>query len=397
MVVHANYPVGETRVQRQALALVDAGFEVDVICLRGAEEPKSEIVEGVNVRRLPVRRRRGSGMVPQLFEYLLFFMMVFALFSGRHMYRRYDSVQVHNLPDFLVFAVAAAKLTKTPVILDLHDLMPEFMAHRIDGELDHALVRLVALQERLACGFADVVITVTDEWRDVLRSRGVTGDKIHVVMNVADSRLFHRGSDKSPEAHPFTVIYHGTFTHRYGVDLLVEAVHQLRPVIPELRLVLLGDGEARGELIELTHSLGLSDVVEFSDGTIEASALPGRILAADVGVVPNRSNVFTEGILPTKLLEYVAVGVPAVVAETGGVRRYFDEGMVEFFAPGDASDLAQALKRLHDDPERRAEVVRNSDAFNSSYPWSRIAAEYVGLISNAGPGSQVSGASPTSA
>lgn len=397
MVVHANYPVGETRVQRQSLALVDAGFDVDVICLRGDDEPKRETVEGVNVRRLPIDRHRGSGMVSQLLEYLVFFAIVLVLFSSRHLYRRYDSVQVHNLPDFLVFSVVAAKLTRTPVILDLHDLMPEFMAHRIDADLGHPIVRLVALQERLACGFADVVITVTDEWGDVLRSRGVAGDKIHVVMNVADSRLFHRRADGAIEDHPYTVIYHGTFTHRYGVDLLLQAMDELRVEIPDLRLVLLGDGEARDELIELADELGVSDRVEFSEGTIEASALPDRIRAADVGVVPNRSNVFTEGILPTKLLEYVAVGVPAVVAETGGVRRYFEPGMVEFFAPDDPTDLARALKRLHDDPDRRAELVANSNAFNDSYPWSRIAAEYVDLISNAGPGSRVTGSSPTSA
>jgi glycosyltransferase involved in cell wall biosynthesis len=389
MVVHANYPVGETRVQRQALALVDAGFEVDVICLRGDGEPKRQTVEGVNVRRLPVDRRRGSGMASQLIEYLAFFIMVLGLFSSRHLSRRYDSVQVHNLPDFLVFAVAAAKLTRTPVILDLHDLMPEFMAHRIDSDLGHPLVRVVAVQERLACGFADAVITVTDEWGDLLVSRGVPERKIHVVMNVADSRLFHRRPHRAGGDHPYTVIYHGTFTHRYGVDLLLRAVDQLKSTIPDLRLVLLGDGEARDELLELTQSLGLSSRVEFSDGTIEAAELPDRIRAADVGVVPNRSNVFTEGILPTKLLEYVAIGLPAVVADTGGVRRYFEPGMVEFFAPDDPADLARALERLHDAPERRAELVAKSDDFNASHPWSRIAAEYVDLVSSLPPGSTV--------
>lgn len=382
MVVHANYPVGETRVQRQALALIDAGYDVDVICLRGDGEPKQEIVDGVNVRRLPVDRHRGSGMGPQLVEYLTFFALVLALFSYRHLARRYDSVQVHNLPDFLVFSVVAAKVTRTPVILDLHDLMPEFMAFRIDADLGHPLVRLVALQERLACRFADAVITVTDEWGDVLTSRGVASRKVHIVMNVADSRLFQREPERARPDRPFTVIYHGTFTHRYGVDVLLRAVYELKAEIPDLRLVLLGDGEAKEELVDLAHSLGLSSHVEFSEGTIEASALPNRIRAADVGVVPNRSNVFTEGILPTKLLEYVAIGTPAVVAETGGVRRYFDPGMVEFFTPNDPSDLAKALIRLHDDPERRAELIANSDAFNESHPWSRIADEYVRLVAD---------------
>ena len=380
MVVHATYPVGETRVQRQALALVDAGFEVDVLCLRTAGEPASEIVEGVRVRRLPLDRHRGSGMLAQLLEYLAFFVMVAVVFSARHLTRRYHSVQVHNLPDFLVFSVAVAKVTGTRVILDLHDLMPEFMASRVDAGSGHPLVRLVTIQERLACAFADEVITVTEHWAETLRSRGVTAEKVHVVMNVADPRLFRRDVGHEDEDEAFTVIYHGTFTRRYGVDVLVGAVASLTADLPGIRLVLLGDGEIRDELISLVERAGLSERVEFSPGTIEASALPPRIASADVGVVPNRSNVFTDGILPTKLLEYVAVGIPTVVSDTEGVRRYFDDDMVEFVEPGDEQALAEALRRLAEEPERCEALVERSDEFNRRHSWTAEAERYVALV-----------------
>lgn len=382
MVVHATFPGRETRVQRESQALVEAGIEVDVLCLRGEGEARHEVIDGLQVWRLPVDRHRGSGMASQLLEYLAFFLLVLGFFTYRHLRRRYDTVQVHNLPDFLVFAVVAAKATGTPVILDLHDLMPEFMAYRIGGDLRHRLVRLLLVQERLATRFADAVITVTDQWRDVLVGRGVPPDKLHVVMNVADSNLFSREEQHRDPDRPYTIFYHGTMAHRYGVDLLVRAVGELRSEIPDVCLVLLGDGEARSDLVQLAGDLGLEDRIDFVDGTLPASELPGRIRAADVGVVPNRDDLFTDGILPTKLMEYVAVGVPVVAARTSGVSRYFEPSMVEFFDPGDEADLARALKHVLDDEGRRREMVQSSDAFNQRYPWDEIAGRYVQLIAD---------------
>jgi glycosyltransferase involved in cell wall biosynthesis len=385
MVVHSTYPIGETRVQRQALALTDAGYDVEVLCLRGRGEAANEVVEGVHVRRLPLDRHRGAGMLVQLIEYLVFFVMVFVEFTRRHALSRYDSVQVHNLPDLLVFSVAAAKLTGTPVILDLHDLMPEFMASRIDATLKHPLVRLVAVQERMAAAFADAVVTVTDLWADTLRSRGVASEKIHVVMNVADSRLFKRESRSDRESRPFSVIYHGTLTYRYGLDQLIRVVERLSAEIPDVRLILHGNGEFRDELVQLVADLGLGEHVEFSPGDLEASELPQLLRSADVGVVPYRSDVFTNGILPTKLLEYVAVGIPAVVSDTDAVRRYFDADMVEYVPSGDEEALAGALLRLARDSTRRAELVERSDEFNQHHSWAAEAERYVALIEGLRP------------
>ena len=81
MVVHAYYPEGETRVERQALALVAQGIEVDLICLKVPDQPEREVVEGVHVYRLPVRRYERSHVFAQLLEYLSFFVVAFIFFS----------------------------------------------------------------------------------------------------------------------------------------------------------------------------------------------------------------------------------------------------------------------------------------------------------------------------
>jgi len=247
--------------------------------------------------------------------------------------------------------------------------------------MSHPLVRLVALQERLSCGFADAVITVTEGWRERLIGRGVDGDKISVVMNVADPALFARRADAA-EDETFSILYHGTFTHRYGVDLLVEAVAILRtrPTSPRLRLWLLGDGDYRAEIEAAVARLGLSDIVELSPGMLAVSDLEPYLERADVGVVPNRSSVFTDDLLPTKLIEYVTVGIPVVAARTPMIESYFDDDMVEYFKPGDAEDLAARLEELAASPSRRHDLATAADRFAKAHRWEDLAGSYVSLV-----------------
>src|SRR5690606_28501040 len=109
-----------------ALALAKQGYTVDVICLRQEGAPKNSIDSGgINVYRLPLKRHRSGGFFLQLLEYLAFFILVFVKLIALHGKERYGVVQVHNLPDFLIFAALFPRLTGARLILDLHDLMPE--------------------------------------------------------------------------------------------------------------------------------------------------------------------------------------------------------------------------------------------------------------------------------
>jgi glycosyltransferase involved in cell wall biosynthesis len=385
MIVHAYYPLGETRVQREAMVLVDHDYDVHVICLRGPGESRRAIVDGVTITRLPVARHRGRGFASQLLEYLLFFTLATAAVTTMHLRRRFDTIQAHNLPDFLVFAAAVPKMMGTPVILDLHDLMPEFLAARTESSLNSPMVRAVRLQERLACRFADHVITVTEGWRKTLIERGVPAGKVSVVMNVADARVFRpREVPVDATRNGFGILYHGTFTYRYGVDLILDAVALLKEDLPSVHATLLGDGDARDDLLIAVKELGLTEHVTISDGMVAAEQLPAAISSASVGVVPNRSNVFTEGILPTKLLEYVAMGVPVIAGRTKTVTEYFTDDQVEYFSPGDARDLARHIRILHADTQRCRDLASRAAAFNDTHRWETIATEYAALVERLG-------------
>ena len=390
MIVLARYPLGETRVQREAEALINHGYEVDVICARFSGEVTVGHHRNVRIYReeyrFPVRLTRKGGAVRDFLIYLTFFMSAAIRLTRLHRQQPYDTIQVHNLPDFLVFSALIPKLGGVPIILDLHDLMPEFYAGRFGQDGNSLLARLIRWQERLACRFVDHVITVSEHWRQTLIKRGVPADKCSVVMNVADENIFRwseASQPRSPGEDRFRLIYHGAIVYRYGLDLVLRAIDQVRHDIPKIHFTVVGRGDYRPTLIQMTQELGLNSHVTI-DQLYLAEELPEIIRAADVGIVPYRNDIFTDGLLPTKLMEYAALGLPAIAARTTAIEAYFRDTMVEFFEPDDVDDLARCIRMLNKSPERLADLAQGSKKFNQKYNWSKIGAEYVALVERLG-------------
>ncbi|MEM2125312.1 MAG: glycosyltransferase family 4 protein [Candidatus Methanosuratincola sp.] len=385
MVVHAYYPLAETRVERQAHTLIKHGYEVDVICLRDTGEPAFETHSSVNIYRLPVKRHKSAGPVTQLLEYLAFFLLALIRLVVLQIRRRYQVVQVHNLPDFLVFAALAPKLAGARIILDIHDLMPEFYASRFNRSLESLPVRLVVWQEQLSCRFADHVITVSEHWRQTLIQRGVTKEKCSVVMNVADESIFQyieNNESKSGTCPAFRLIYHGTVVERYGLDLAVQAIEKTREEIPGIHLTILGKGEFVETLIQMVQQLDLNEHVSIYNEMRPAEELPQIIRAANLGIVPYRGDTFTDQLLPTKLMEYAALGLPAIAARTTAIGTYFGDTMVELFTPGDVDDLAACILRLYKSRGRLEELAQGCKKFNERFNWTKIGEEYAALVEN---------------
>jgi hypothetical protein len=141
MITHSYY-LRDPRVRREAEALAEAGYTVDVICLRDQGEPYRSEVNGVRIYRVPLRRCRG-GFLRYLFEYLAFFVLSGLLLSALQLRRRYRLVHVHNMPNFLVFATLLPRLFGAKVILDMHDPMPELFQLQFKLAPRHWIVRLL--------------------------------------------------------------------------------------------------------------------------------------------------------------------------------------------------------------------------------------------------------------
>jgi glycosyltransferase involved in cell wall biosynthesis len=378
MIVHNHWP--DPRVEREARALVAAGFVVDVLCARDPWDRPDVGEPGIVVERLPVWRRRGRGPVLQMLEYLAFLALAAFRAGVLQVRHRYRTVQAHNLPDFLVFAALIPKLGGARVILDLHDLMPEFYASRFGRPLGSLPVRLITLQERIAARFADRVITVTELWRRTLEGRGVPAEKLMVLMNLPDPAIY--GDPGTPPARDddrFTLVYHGTLAERYGLDLAIRALAIARRELP-VRLIIHGRGDLLEGLRSLVARLGVEDDVVFSTDRLPSEELPALLRRADAAVVPYRRDVFTDGILPTKLMEYAALEIPTIVTRTPAVEAYFDASMVRFVPAEDADALAAAILELARDPALRAELASGAASFVERHDWATSASDYVSMV-----------------
>lgn len=385
MIVFATYPLGETRVQREAEALINAGYEVDVICCRTAGSLTVDQYKGVTIYREKYKFLlnfwKPGSLGEKLYQYLIFFISAAHRLNILHFQKQYDSIQVHNLPDFLVFSAFIPKLLHVPIILDLHDLMPEFFASRFRSR-QSLLFRLVLFQERLSCRFADHVITVSEHWRQSLIQRGVLEEKCSVVMNVADDSIFQYSDSfllPREDQKSFRLIYHGAMVERYGLDLILRAINLIKHEIPGIHLTLIGYGDFLPQMKSLVKNLDLDQNVTFVD-SILAEELPQAIKSCHVGVVPYRNDVFTDGLLPTKLLEYAALGMPAIASRTTTIDSYFSDANVEFCEPENVEDLARCIRLLYHDSDRLTELAKRSQNFNQRYNWKNTSQMYVNQV-----------------
>jgi glycosyltransferase involved in cell wall biosynthesis len=388
-VLRQGYFELDPRVQREVHALLDAGHEVDVICLRQPGQPWRERDGRLTIRRVPLPRQRG-GTIAYLADYALFFASAFALLTALHVRHRYKLVQVHTLPDPLVFAAVVPKLTGARVILDLHECMPEFFATKFGTDLDHRAVRAVAASEQAAIRFADFAITCTEQMREAFVGRGADPDTIGVVHNGSEEDVF------DPARHPprardngrFTLICHGSVEERYGLDTAIKAVASLADEIPELELKVYGKGTQLPELRELAAQLDVRDRVEFNGNWIPLEDLVDAIAAADAGVVAMRRDAFRDLVHCNKMYDLVAMQRPVITSRTRSVEAYFSNDAFLYFTADDPEDLARAIRRLHADPELGERLVEQAREEVEPYRWPRQREVYRSYVLSAASGSR---------
>ncbi|HJX67509.1 MAG TPA: glycosyltransferase family 4 protein [Candidatus Limnocylindrales bacterium] len=396
MIVHAYYEE-DPRVRREAEALVAADWEVDVFGLRRPGETASAVIEGVNLRRLPVRRHQGAGLSVYLVEYGAFLMRALWAATRAHRRRRYSVVEVHSLPDYLVFSALPMKLAGVPVLLDLHEAMPEFFRSRFPRAANPISYRLLLLQEKLSIALANEVLTVNEPLAERLIRLGARPERLTVILNSPDLRLF------DPTAHPrrrfmadgkLRIVYTGALTPTYELDVVLRAVASLARTRPGLHVeaTFYGRGDAQGPLEALAAELGIAGSVSFP-GRIPIEEVPEAVAAADIGVAPTRLDPFTQMSLSTKVLEYAAMAKPVVASRLPTVERYFDADTLAVYEPGDHESLAATILSLVDHPTERRARVRRTRQRVEDLSWTHQAETYLGVVGRmvTGPGSRRSG------
>ncbi|UFT98855.1 glycosyltransferase family 4 protein [Radiobacillus kanasensis] len=366
MVAYTHY-LSDPRVRREAEALVERGDEVDVICLKDKEGIAE--VNGVNTIGLNVKRYRGEGLVSYFLSYLHFFFRALLVLTLLYRKKRYHCIYVHTLPNFMVFTAIIPKLLGAKVILDMHDLMTDLFATKFNGK--GLKLSLLYLEEKISMSFSDHIITVHDPYKAILISRGIKPEKVTVIMNVPDTKLFPSPTVQllDDNKEKFKIVYHGSVVERYGIDLVVRSLSSIREELGDVRFYIYGNGDYVTKLQELIKELRVHDLVLCEGKRYPVDKIHKLISDADLAIVPNRLDGFTKHILPTKLVEYVALGIPIISSKLPTLSSYFSDEMIMYFEPGNLADLTSKIKLVVNGNIDTRKYAVNAKSFLVDYNW----------------------------
>ncbi|MCX7013926.1 MAG: glycosyltransferase [Candidatus Sumerlaeota bacterium] len=204
-----------------------------------------------------------------------------------------------------------------------------------------------------------------------------------MLYNTADTRVF----SPCPE-RPFDRIesgarlfYHGTMAERFGVDVAIQALAELRKTIPGSTLDAYGpcDADYRRRLDQLIADLALKDCVRLHE-PVSLERIRRVLDNADLGIVPYQRDDFMELAFSTKMFEYAASGLPIVASRLRPALLVFDDSCVAYATPGNPVSFARHAAALCLAPDRRRKMAENAFKAHESVSGDVMAARYRAVI-----------------
>jgi glycosyltransferase involved in cell wall biosynthesis len=365
MIAYTSYAF-DGRVRLEAESLVNWGYDVVFLVPKQEATPKTYTLAGVTVKELNVRKIRDKNKFRYVLSYVVFLALAFVACTRLFVQSRISVIHVHNMPDVLVFAAVIPRMFGCKLVLDLHDTVPETYEAKF-GKTSRVLLWFLRLEERMCCSLADRVICVNHVQREAVIERGIPAGKIATVITMPRFAS-PTPIEASEQKQVFRMVNHGTMSKRLGNDLILEAAAKLVHEIPGFQLHIIGGGDNLEQLQSLTQSLGLEKIVHFHAG-VPWDKLAEKLKNMDVGIVANRVNVATELMLPSKLIDYTVLGIPAIVPRLKAIEYYFSEEMVSYFEPENVESIVAATVSLYRDSARRKRQANKARKFLDENRW----------------------------
>lgn len=373
----------------EALTRAQAARGDDVIVLTQSEDERltTETVDGVRVIRAP----HDPPRVPFAEETLLAWVLgmqtgmvrAAAAVGSTDIVHAHDWVTAHaaiSLRDILPASALVATIHATE-------------AGRHQGWLPGPLSDAIHSTEHWLVHQAQGVIVCSQHMRrEIERLFDRPQERISVIANGIDTTRWRASAERKSRArdahgpHGPLVAFVGRLEWEKGAHTLIDALPRLRRAHPGLRAVIAGRGGHEDALVEQVRRRRLGRAVDFA-GWLPEAQLHALIAAADVLVVPSLYEPF--GLVA---LEGAALGTPLVVARTGGLAEFVEDGTTgRTFAPGDVADLTRAVSAAIVDPSGSARMARKAKALlRDAYGWTVLADEvasvYERAMRSAGPG-----------
>lgn len=342
----------------EARTLKWRGFLVSIISPGNPEQKKFEQIDNIFVYRY-AKPPKANGYLSYLWEYAYSFLAT--LYLTLKIYCKHGFAVIHtaNPPDIFFILGLIFKPAGVKFIYDQHDLMSEMLLCKFNKNKTSYLYRILLLLERLSYKTADIFISTCESGQRMVLSRVKFAEKNFIIrsapdLNVINSKLADKKIiDALRKKYRYVACYLGVMGSQDGVDKLLRSIRFIVRDLgrTDIGFVLMGDGDDLERLKKLSAEYGIAKQVIFT-GWAEKDIISTYFWAADLGLMPEPKNDYTDNSLHNKILEYMSAGLPVVSYDLKEAKKSAGKAAL-FISYNNEREFAKAICELTDNPERR--------------------------------------------
>lgn len=280
--------------------------------------------------------------------------------------------------------VKLARMLNIPVLETYHTLFEEYLFHYLPFLPRQALRYAARRFTRSQCNDVDAVVVPSKPMLDVLRRYGVT-NRVEIIPTGMQMEQFKDGDGARfrakhgiPPGRP-TLVHVGRIAHEKNIDFLIHMLVNVRRAVPDVLLIIAGEGPALEHLRRLVDRLGLRNNVLFVGYLSRADALLDCYRAGDVFVFASRTE--TQGLV---LLEAMALGTPVVSTAIMGTKDILEPGKGALVAEDNLPDFSDKVVKLLNNSELRNQLGEEAKQYAATWSAPALAGKmqelYLDLI-----------------
>ena len=374
-IVQEYYPK-DPRVRKYVNLLLENCYSVDVISLKRYDLPNFENDKNLEIHRIGLPKKRAS-LYRYLIEYLFFFFSSLVLVTRLYIKKKYSIIHVNTLPDFLVFSTIIPKFFGAKILLDMHEIAPEFFQMKFNKTENYLLIKLLKSIERSSLIYCDYAITVTKAIKEIFIKRSINEKKIDVIMNVPVTSIKNI-KKKINYKKRFNIVYHGTITDLYSLEYAIEAISLIKNKIPHIKFHIFGEGTSELKLKKRVNEKALQKYMIFH-GYVTNDKMNKELERMDVGMLPMKRNIFIDLSFSNKLAEYVNLGISVLTTRIPAVQDYFSDNSL-FYCDDNPKDIEKTLLYIYSHENVVRDKILSSHEEYRKISWEIMSDRYLSII-----------------
>lgn len=364
MLLQEYYPQ-DVRVRKEVQAIIEAGHEVCIFCLKGNNQLEAEVSESLTINRTLLEKKRGNKL-RYIFEYFTFFNRARKFLKNKIKSEKIDVVHIHTLPDFLIFAATFLKRRNVKLVLDMHEIMPEFYASKFGLSMNNPIISFLKFLERKSMNAADKVITVNDSIKELFVTRAKLKNPPVVIMNTCNEETHQKIIKKNTEK--FIAVYHGSLTGTYNLGFAIRAICTIKSELPDFEFHIYGLGSEEEYLKKLISQLDVGDKVKMM-GHVNSDKIPEVLSSVKLGILPMKKDVMLDLSFSNKLAEYVYYKIPVVCTKLSAVSYYFQDESLIYFESENEKDFCKKLVEAYSHYELALQKAERASISYNNISW----------------------------